>query len=98
MSRFANAFGPHRPEATYVTHGFPEHTFDTGEVSMNYAVAGTPDKPALLMAMQRPSPRNGAHHGQSVSLPQMFPPRSSSAGLIDCTSSAPAFRVMTQPR
>ena len=49
MSRFANAFGPHRPEATYVPHAFPEQTFDTGEVSMNYAVAGTPDKPALLL-------------------------------------------------
>ena len=49
MSRFANAFGPHRPEATYVPHAFPERTFDTGEVSMNYAVAGAPDKPALLL-------------------------------------------------
>jgi pimeloyl-ACP methyl ester carboxylesterase len=49
MSRFANAFGPHRAEATYVPHAFPEQTFDTGEVSMNYAVAGTPDKPALLL-------------------------------------------------
>jgi pimeloyl-ACP methyl ester carboxylesterase len=49
MSRFANAFGPHRPEATYVSHAFPEQTFDTGEVSMNYAVAGRPDKPALLL-------------------------------------------------
>jgi pimeloyl-ACP methyl ester carboxylesterase len=49
MSRFANAFGPHRPEATYVAHTFPERTFDSGEVSMNYAVAGTPDKPALLL-------------------------------------------------
>ena len=49
MSRFANAFGPHRPEATYVAHAFPEHTYDTGEVSMNDAVAGTLDKPALLL-------------------------------------------------
>ncbi|HBZ71906.1 MAG TPA: alpha/beta hydrolase [Deltaproteobacteria bacterium] len=49
MSRFANAFGPHRPEATYVAHAFPEQTLDTGEVSMNYAVAGSPDKPALLL-------------------------------------------------
>jgi pimeloyl-ACP methyl ester carboxylesterase len=49
MSRFANAFGPHRPEATYVAHPFPEHTFDTGEVSMNYAVAGSAEKPALLL-------------------------------------------------
>ena len=49
MSRFANAFGPHRPEATYVPHAFPEQGFDTGEVSLNYVVAGTPDKPALLL-------------------------------------------------
>jgi pimeloyl-ACP methyl ester carboxylesterase len=49
MSRFANAFGPHRPEATYVAHAFPEQSFDTGEVSLNYAVAGGPDKPALLL-------------------------------------------------
>jgi pimeloyl-ACP methyl ester carboxylesterase len=49
MSRFASAFGPHRPEATYVAHAFPEQSFDTGEVSMNYAVAGTPDMPALLL-------------------------------------------------
>jgi pimeloyl-ACP methyl ester carboxylesterase len=49
MSRFADAFGPHRPEATYVAHALPERTFDTGEVSLNFAVAGTPDKPALLL-------------------------------------------------
>src|SRR4030095_11092413 len=49
MSRFANAFGPHRPEATYVAHAFSERTFDTGEVSMNYAVAGSAEKPALLL-------------------------------------------------
>jgi len=49
MSRFANAFGPHRPEATYVAHAFPEQTFDTGQVSLNYAVAGSENKPALLL-------------------------------------------------
>jgi pimeloyl-ACP methyl ester carboxylesterase len=49
MSRFAHAFGPHRPEETYVAHGFPEQTLDIGEVSLNYAVAGSPDKPALLL-------------------------------------------------
>ena len=48
MSRFANAFGPEKP-ATYVAHAFPEQAFDTGEVRMNYAAAGTPDKPALLL-------------------------------------------------
>lgn len=49
MSRFANAFGPHRPEATYVAHAFPERTFDTGEVALNYAVTGSAEKPALLL-------------------------------------------------
>jgi len=49
MSRLACAFGPHRPEETYVAHSFPEQTLDTGEVSLNYAVAGSPDKPALLL-------------------------------------------------
>ena len=32
MARFANAFGPHAPDATYVAHGFDEQLFDTGEV------------------------------------------------------------------
>ena len=49
MSRFANAFGPDAPEATYVAHALPEQLCDTGEVRMNYAVAGSPDKPALLL-------------------------------------------------
>jgi pimeloyl-ACP methyl ester carboxylesterase len=49
MSRFANAFGPDKPAETYVEHAFPEQLFDTGEVQMNYAVAGTRDKPALLL-------------------------------------------------
>jgi pimeloyl-ACP methyl ester carboxylesterase len=49
MSRFANAFGPDKPAATYVAHAFPEQLCDTGEVQMNYAVAGAPDKPALLL-------------------------------------------------
>jgi pimeloyl-ACP methyl ester carboxylesterase len=49
MGRFADAFGPEHPEATYVSHAFPERLCDTGEVAINYAVAGTPDKPALLL-------------------------------------------------
>jgi pimeloyl-ACP methyl ester carboxylesterase len=49
VSRFAHAFGPHRPDATYVAHAFPEQLCDTGEVQLNYAVAGSPDKPALLL-------------------------------------------------
>jgi pimeloyl-ACP methyl ester carboxylesterase len=49
MGRFANAFGPDRPDATYVAHAFPERSCDTGEVVLNYAVAGGPEKPALLL-------------------------------------------------
>src|SRR5262245_37840740 len=49
MSRFANAFGPDKPAATYVAHPFPEQLCDTGEVALNYAVAGDAGKPALLL-------------------------------------------------
>ena len=34
---------------TFVTHAFGEHTVDLGEVRMNYAVAGDPSLPALLL-------------------------------------------------
>jgi pimeloyl-ACP methyl ester carboxylesterase len=49
MSRFAGAFGPQHPDATYVAHAFPERTFDTGEVELNHAIAGSADRPALLL-------------------------------------------------
>jgi pimeloyl-ACP methyl ester carboxylesterase len=49
MGRFANAFGPHAPDETYVEHAFDEQLFDTGEVQLNYAVAGDPSLPALLL-------------------------------------------------
>ncbi len=42
-------FGPGNPSATYVPHAFAEQTIDTGEAVINYAVAGSPDKPALLL-------------------------------------------------
>ena len=35
--------------ATFVPHAFPEQTVDLGEVRMNYAVAGDPSLPALLL-------------------------------------------------
>ncbi|HEY6417479.1 MAG TPA: alpha/beta hydrolase [Candidatus Binataceae bacterium] len=41
-------FGPDNP-ATYIAHAYPEQTIDTGEVVINYATAGTPEKPALLL-------------------------------------------------
>ena len=49
MGRYAQAFGPHQPEATYIAHAFAERTCNTGEVELNYAVAGSADKPALLL-------------------------------------------------
>ena len=49
MGRYAHAFGPAHPEATYVAHAFPERLCDTGEVALNYAVAGDAKKPALLL-------------------------------------------------
>ena len=49
MGRFAHAFGSDHPEVTYIAHAFPERTFDTGEVILNYAVAGSDDMPALLL-------------------------------------------------
>lgn len=49
MGRFAHAFGPERPDATYVPHAFPERSFRTGEVELNYAVAGSDDQRALLL-------------------------------------------------
>ena len=42
-------YGPDNPDITYVEHAFSEETFDTGEVILNYAVAGSQDRPALLL-------------------------------------------------
>jgi pimeloyl-ACP methyl ester carboxylesterase len=42
-------FGPDNPSATYVPHAFAEQTIDTGEAVINYAVAGSANKPALLL-------------------------------------------------
>jgi pimeloyl-ACP methyl ester carboxylesterase len=42
-------FGPDHPSETFVSHRYPEQTIDVGEVEINYAVAGTADRPALLL-------------------------------------------------
>jgi pimeloyl-ACP methyl ester carboxylesterase len=42
-------YGPSNPDATYVLHAYEEHACDTGEVVINYATVGSPDKPALLL-------------------------------------------------
>ena len=42
-------YGPDNPEITYVPHKYPEHLFDNGEIKMNYAVTGSPHKPAIVL-------------------------------------------------
>jgi pimeloyl-ACP methyl ester carboxylesterase len=42
-------YGPSNPGATYVPHGYPEQSFDSGEVVLNYVVAGDSSLPALLL-------------------------------------------------
>ena len=42
-------FWPHAPDATYVAHAYAEQTFDTGEVTLNYATAGSAPDPAILL-------------------------------------------------
>jgi pimeloyl-ACP methyl ester carboxylesterase len=49
MATFANRFGPHAPEATYVAHAYDEHLFDTGEIEINYVTTGDDSRPALLL-------------------------------------------------
>jgi pimeloyl-ACP methyl ester carboxylesterase len=42
-------YGPSNPQATYVPHSYQEHLCDTGEAVLNFAMAGSPDDPALLL-------------------------------------------------
>jgi pimeloyl-ACP methyl ester carboxylesterase len=42
-------YGPHAPEATYVSHGIAEQLVDLGEVELNYATLGDASQPALLL-------------------------------------------------
>jgi hypothetical protein len=42
-------YGPHVPEKTYVPHAYKEQLFDTGEVLLNYATAGSNQQPALVL-------------------------------------------------
>src|SRR6478609_7881278 len=42
-------YGPDAPDVTYVAHDLPEHLVDLGEVHLNYATAGSPSAPALLL-------------------------------------------------
>src|ERR1700729_4211552 len=49
MTDYRARFGPHNPDETYVGHAFAEHLVGLGEVDMNYATAGDPASPALLL-------------------------------------------------
>ena len=49
MSDHRARYGPHDPEATYVTHGIAERLADLGEIEMGYATVGDPSSPALLL-------------------------------------------------
>ncbi len=42
-------YGPEHPENRYVAHAFPEQTFDTGDILLNHAIAGSARNPALLL-------------------------------------------------
>jgi pimeloyl-ACP methyl ester carboxylesterase len=44
-----NSYAPFRDPRTFVPHAFEERRVDLGEIEMNYAEAGTADKPALLL-------------------------------------------------
>jgi pimeloyl-ACP methyl ester carboxylesterase len=37
------------PETVFVPHAYEEHQVDLGEVRLNYATTGSPDRPALLL-------------------------------------------------
>src|ERR1700752_3449973 len=39
----------HNRGGIFTTHSLPETLVDLGEIKMNYAVAGSPDTPALLL-------------------------------------------------
>ena len=49
MTNHRARYGPHNPDVTYIAHALPERLVDLGEVRMNYATAGAPSSPALLL-------------------------------------------------
>ena len=49
MADYRARFGPHNPDETYVAHAFAEQRVGLGEIDMNYATAGDPTSPALLL-------------------------------------------------
>lgn len=49
MTNHRARYGPHDPDATYVSHAVAEQLVDLGEVQMNYATVGDASSPALLL-------------------------------------------------
>ncbi len=49
MTDHRDRYGPDHPSETYIAHDFAEQRVDLGEVELNYATAGSPDAPALLL-------------------------------------------------
>jgi pimeloyl-ACP methyl ester carboxylesterase len=49
MTDYRARFGPHNPDETYTDHSIAEQVVDLGEIQMNYATAGDPSSPALLL-------------------------------------------------
>jgi hypothetical protein len=41
-------YGPHLPDKTFMPHAYSEQLFDTGEVMLNYAMAGSDQQLALI--------------------------------------------------
>ena len=42
-------YGPENPDVTYTEHKYDEQLFDTGDAVINYATAGSPEKPAMVL-------------------------------------------------
>lgn len=49
MTDHAGRYGPHDPDATYVSHDLPEQVVDLGEVQMSYVTVGDESSPAFLL-------------------------------------------------
>ncbi|MDF2824273.1 MAG: alpha/beta hydrolase family protein [Mycobacterium sp.] len=59
-------YGPGHPETTYVPHAYPEALFDTGEVTLNYAIAGSDRRPALLLIPPQATSWWGYEHAMTL--------------------------------
>src|SRR4029078_4666816 len=71
MGAYAGVFGPHNPDLTYVGHAFREQLVDLGEGHLNYATAGDPGSPALLL-VPAPSESCGGYEATMPLLAEHF--------------------------